>query len=232
MERRVAVVTGASKGLGRELAGRLVAAGWSVVIDARRSEELADAAESLRRLAAIDVQVVAVPGDVSDAEHRRQLVEAAGQLGPVGLVVNNASTLGVSPLPRLVAIDADVLRRVFDVNVVGPVGLIALLAPRLGPGTVLVNVTSDAATGAYEGWGGYGSSKAALDQISRVLAVEHPQWRVYAVDPGDMRTEMHQDAFPGEDISDRPEPGAAADAIMTLVESDRPSGRYQAMEVT
>ncbi|MEO1062773.1 MAG: SDR family oxidoreductase [Actinomycetota bacterium] len=231
MNQRTAILTGASQGLGLALARRLVDEGWAVVIDARRADRLADAAAELTERAGDADRVEAVAGDVTDPEHRRAVAEAARRLGDVQLVVNNASTLGASPLPHLDELDDDTLRRVLDVNVVAPVALVRELADDLAAGAVVVNISSDAATGAYEGWGGYGASKAALDQVSRVLAAEHPEWRVLAVDPGDMHTEMHQDAFPGEDIGDRPEPDGAAAAILALVDGDHPSGRYAAAEV-
>ena len=158
-----------------------------------------------RELSAL-TRVAAIPGDVTDPEHRRQLVDAAARLGPITVIVNNASTLGTSPLPRLDDIDVEILRRTFETNVVAPLALYQLAAPRLAAGAVVVNVTSDAAVEGYPGWGGYGATKAALEQVGRVLAAEREDLRVITVDPGDMRTEMHQDAFPGEDISDRPDP--------------------------
>ena len=147
------------------------------------------------------------------------------------LVVNNASTLGASPLPSLSTIGTDVLRSVFDVNVIAPIALVQALDTTLVDGATIVNITSDAAVEAYEGWGGYGASKAALEHASRVLAAERPELRVLVVDPGDMRTEMHQDAFPGEDISDRPEPTASVPGLVALITGDQPSGRYQAREL-
>ena len=175
---------------------------------------------------------MSIPGDIADPAHRAQLVEAVQELGRLDLLVNNASTLGESPLPALATIDLDVLRRVYEVNVVAP---LALTQPLLGlleasSGTI-VNITSDAAVEAYEGWGGYGSSKAAFEQLSAVLAAEQPQLRVLVVDPGDMRTEMHQDAFPGEDISDRPLPAAVVPGLVALIDGDHPSGRVRAAEV-
>lgn len=226
----VAVITGGSQGLGLALAERFATDGWSVVIDARRTDRLDAAVDRLRPSAAEGATIVGVAGDVTDPVHRRALAEAARELGPVGLLVNNASTLGASPLPRLDAIGADVLRRTFDVNVVAPVALIGELTDDLGDRAMVVNISSDAALGAYEGWGGYGSSKAALDQVSRVLAAEHPEWRVLAIDPGDMATEMHQAAFPGEDISDRPDPTEAVAAVLALIRGEQPSGRYPAGE--
>jgi NAD(P)-dependent dehydrogenase (short-subunit alcohol dehydrogenase family) len=221
-----AIVTGASRGLGLALARALARAGWSLVIDARGSAELARAARELGRL----TDVGALPGDVSDPDHRRELVEAAGQR--VDLLVNNASALGPSPLPALDAYPLDELERVYRVNVLAPLGLVQLALPRIPEGGRIVNVTSDAGVEAYEGWGGYGSAKAALEQLSRVLGVEHPELRVYAVDPGDMRTRMQQDAFPGEDISDRPPPEDSVPGLLALVTGDLESGRYTARELS
>jgi NAD(P)-dependent dehydrogenase (short-subunit alcohol dehydrogenase family) len=220
------VVTGASQGLGLALAGELARGGWSIVVDARRADRLDRAVEGLHRDAP-SAAVVGLAGDVTDSAHRAALRSAASELGPIGLLVNNASTLGTSPLPRLDAIDPEVLRSIFDVNVVAPIALVRDLADDFAPGATVVNVTSDAGVEAYEGWGGYGASKAALEYASRVLAVERPDLRVLVVDPGDMRTEMHQDAFPGEDISDRPEPRERVPALLLLIEGHEPSGRYQ-----
>jgi NAD(P)-dependent dehydrogenase (short-subunit alcohol dehydrogenase family) len=217
-----AIVTGASRGLGLALAGALADRGWRLVIDARDEVALERAAAGLRDRA----EVIAIPGDVADPDHRRALVDAAGPA--VDLLVNNASSLGPSPLPPLYAYPLDQLEQVYRVNVLAPLALTQLVLPRLVEGAGVVNVTSDAAVEAYEGWGGYGSAKAALEQLSAVLAVEHPALRVYAVDPGDMNTRMHQDAFPGEDISDRPQPAASVPGLLALIEGDLPSGRYAA----
>jgi NAD(P)-dependent dehydrogenase (short-subunit alcohol dehydrogenase family) len=221
-----AIVTGASRGLGLALARALARAGWSLVIDARGSAELARAARELGRL----TDVAALPGDVSDPDHRRELVEAAGER--VDLLVNNASALGPSPLPALDAYPLDELERVYRINVLAPLALVQLALPRIPKGGRIVNVTSDAGVEAYEGWGGYGSAKAALEQLSRVLGVEHPELRVYAVDPGDMRTRMQQEAFPGEDISDRPPPEDSVPGLLALVTGDLASGRYTARELS
>ena len=224
---RVALITGASQGLGRALAAGLAERGWTLVVDARRADRLAAAVSGLP-----EGRVIAIPGDVADPVHRAQLVAAVESLGRLDLLVNNASTLGASPLPALDAIDLDLFRNIYEVNVVAPLALTQSLLPTLAAshGTLL-NVTSDAAVEAYEGWGGYGSSKAALDQVSAVLGAEHPDVRVLAVDPGDMRTEMHQDAFPGEDISDRPLPEAVVPGLVALIESDHPSGRTHVSEL-
>jgi NAD(P)-dependent dehydrogenase (short-subunit alcohol dehydrogenase family) len=220
-----AVITGASRGLGRALARALADDGWRLVVDARGAEQLEQAARELGRLG----DVVALAGDVSDPWHRRALIDAAGDR--MDLLVNNASVLGPSPQPRLEAYSLDELQRVYEVNVLAPLDLIQLALPRLPEGGRIVNVTSDAAIEAYEGWGGYGSAKAALEQLSAVLAAERPELRVYAVDPGDMRTQLHQAAFPGEDISDRPLPSESVPGLIPLVEGVLPSGRYRAAEV-
>jgi NAD(P)-dependent dehydrogenase (short-subunit alcohol dehydrogenase family) len=220
----VAIVTGASQGLGFALAELLADRGWNLVVDARRAERLHAAVARL----ATRTTVVGVAGDVADAGHRAELVRAAASLGPVRLLVNNASTLGASPLPALDAIEPDTFLRILEVNVVAPFALVRDLGELLEEHATVVNVTSDAAVEAYPGWGGYGASKAALEHGSRVLAAERPDLRVLLVDPGDMRTEMHQDAFPGEDISDRPDPGSRAPALLALVVGDHPSGRYEA----
>jgi NAD(P)-dependent dehydrogenase (short-subunit alcohol dehydrogenase family) len=216
-----AIVTGASRGLGLALTRALVERGWRVAVDARDAAALRDAWPD----APADVLVA---GDVTDADHRRALVDAAAPA--VDLVVNNASFLGPSPQPALADYPLDVLRRVYEVNVVAPVALLQLALPRLAPGAAVVNITSDAATEAYAGWGGYGSSKAALEQLTAILAAEHPDLRVYAVDPGDMRTQMQQDAFPGQDISDRPLPEDSVPGLLALIEGSLPSGRYEARE--
>ena len=229
---KVAIVTGASRGLGLALARGLADHGWALVLDARGAGPLAQVAEELGAV----TTVVAIPGDVADAGHRRALVEAAERLGGIDVggidaVVNNASVLGPSPQPALGEYPLDVLREVFEVNVVAPLALVQAALPHMRAGGRVVNITSDAAVEAYEGWGGYGSSKAALEQMTAVLAAEHPELRVYRVDPGDLRTQMHQDAFPGEDISDRPLPDVAVPGLLALLEDDHPSGRYRAQEV-
>src|ERR671929_1030472 len=219
----VGIVTGASRGLGLALTKALAERGWTVVVDARGSDALQSAAAGLEG-------VVSVPGDVSDAAHRQALVEAAGDR--IDLVVNNASLLGPSPQPPLAEYPLDELARVYEVNVFAPLALVQLALPRLAPSAAIVDVTSDAAVEPYEGWGGYGSSKAALEQLTAILAAEHPDLRIYTVDPGDMRTQMQQDAFPGEDISDRPPPEESVPGLLALIESSRPSGRYTAAEVS
>ena len=227
--RPVALITGASAGLGLVLAHGLADRGWTLVIDARGAGPLKDAADAL----ANRTDVVPLVGDVTDPEHRADLVEAVNQLGRLDLLVNNASYLGPSPLQALAAADLDELRRVYEVDVLAPIGLTQALLPALTTAAgVLINISSDAAVEAYETWGGYGSAKAALDHATRVLAAEHPTLSVYAVDPGDLRTAMHQAAFPGEDISDRPEPATVVPAFLQLLDSRPESGRYRAAEFT
>lgn len=223
----IALVTGASRGLGLALAEALADRGWSLVVDARDAAALSAAAE---RLAARTV-VHAVPGSIADPAHRRALAAAAASLGPVDLLVNNASTLGPSPLPSLATVDPAALTAVLATNVVAPLALFQQVRASLAPGAVVVDVTSDAATGAWPGWGPYGASKAALDQLTAVLAAEHEDLHVYAFDPGDMRTRMHQDAFPGEDISDRPRPETVVPALLRLVDERPPSGRLRAADL-
>ncbi len=226
----IAVVTGGSKGLGKALVGALLSGGWSVVTDARDPEALA---ATERALSSPGRVLEAIAGDVAEAAHRDALIEAARELGGLDLLVNNASTLGLSPLPELSDYPLAAFRRAYEVNVIAPLALIqaglGLLHRSARPR--ILNITSDASVEHYEGWGGYGSSKAALDYLSAVLALEEPDVTVWALDPGDMRTQMHQDAFPGEDISDRPPPEEVVPAIVALIESERPSGRVRASQV-
>jgi NAD(P)-dependent dehydrogenase (short-subunit alcohol dehydrogenase family) len=225
----VAVVTGVSRGFGQALARSLAADGWALVVDARNGPALRDAAVELQALGAV---VRALPGDIRDPAHRRLLVESAGILGGIDLLVNNAGTLGPSPLPPLERVGVDALTEVLAVNVAAPLALVQAALPRLRRSRgAVVAVTSDAAVEAYEGWGVYGASKAALEQMHHVLGAEEPEVRVYRFDPGDMRTQMHQDAFPGEDISDRPDPAEAAAALRRLLGWAPPSGRYRAAEL-
>ena len=202
--RRVALITGASRGLGASLAEFLARQGYDLIMTARGREPLERVAQTLEGRGG---EVVAIAGDVADDGHRRRLVAAAESLGGLDLLVNNASTLGAAPLPRLADYPLDDLEHVFAVNVLAPLALTQLALPLLtARGGLIVNLSSDAAVGGYPGWGGYGASKAALDLITLTLADELRGVGVVAVDPGDMRTEMHQLAFPGEDISDRPLP--------------------------
>jgi NAD(P)-dependent dehydrogenase (short-subunit alcohol dehydrogenase family) len=224
--RRTALITGASRGFGRALAERLATDGWTLVVDARDAQALEEARRAID--AAGDGRVVALPGDIDDPVHVTALVGAAVGQGCFELLVNNAGTLGPHPLPPVSGLHAADLEQTLRTNVVAPLRIVRAALPHLRAtrGT-LVNVTSDAAVEGYEGWGAYGASKAALEQLSRVLAAEEPDIRVYWVDPGDMRTRMHQDAFPGEDISDRPSPDSRVPGLVRLVEERPPSGRYQ-----
>ena len=229
----IALVTGGSRGLGKAITRSLLARGWSVVTDARGSSKLGAAAAELRAGLPPGVELIALVGDVTDAGHRDTLMQSAAQLGGLDLVVNNAGILGPSPQPPLAEYPVERMSEVYAANTLAPLAVIQV-ALRLLHGSVdprVLNITSDAAIEAYAGWGGYGSSKAALEQLSRVLAMEEPWLRVWSVDPGDMATQMHQEAFPGEDISDRPTPEGVVGTLVCLVESNRPSGRYAAAEL-
>jgi NAD(P)-dependent dehydrogenase (short-subunit alcohol dehydrogenase family) len=221
----VALVTGASRGLGAALAARLAGRGWTLIVDARDGGALEAAVKGW------DGEVIAIPGDVTDQGHREELARAVHDLGTLDLLVNNASLLGPSPQPPLDRYPIDVLENVYRVNVFAPLALTRLVLPELkAAGGIVVNVTSDASVEPYEGWGGYGSSKAALDQLTAILAAEQPTVGVYAFDPGDMRTQMYQEAYPGEDISDRPEPETVIPAFLRLIEDRPSSGRYRASD--
>ena len=221
-----AIITGASRGFGLALAADLAGDGWHVIVDGRHADRLRAA------VADLGPNVEAIPGDVTDPDHRLALVAAAVRHGRLDLLVNNASGLGPSPLPPLSEHPLDVLEDLYRANVVAPLGLVQLALPLLrASGGAVVDVTSDAAVERYEGWGGYGSTKAALEQLGNVLALEEPDVRVWSFDPGDMRTQMHQDAFPGEDISDRPEPATVVPALRRLLEQRPDSGRIRAADL-
>jgi NAD(P)-dependent dehydrogenase (short-subunit alcohol dehydrogenase family) len=226
--RRTALITGASRGLGLALARQLAEQDWNLIIDARGAEALKKVQKELARR----TFVTAVGGDVADPAHRRALAVAARAAGGLDGVVNNASILGPSPQPALLDYPLEALEQVYQVNVLAPLGLLQAVRSNLKPGARIINITSDAGVEAYPGWGGYGSSKAALEHLSAILAEENPAWRVYWVDPGDMRTRMHQEAFPGEDISDRPLPEESVPGLLELLEGNRPSGRYAARALT
>ncbi len=223
----VALLTGASKGLGRALAAALSARGDTLIVDARDADRLRSATRELG-----PGRLVAIPGDVTDPEHRGDLAAAVAGIGRLDLVVNNASRLGPSPQPTLGEYPLDELRRVYEANLHAPLALVQIALPWLTrSGGTILNISSDAAVEAYQGWGGYGSAKAALDQLTAVLAEEHPDLHVYAVDPGDMRTDMQQQAFPGEDISDRVEPETVVPALLRLIDERPASGRYRAADL-
>lgn len=220
-----AIVTGGTRGLGRALVEHLTRDGWTVVFDARRETDVARTVDEVNR-AGHAGEAIGVAGDIVDPHHCAELVAAIRDRG-LDLLVNNAGSLGPSPLPRLVEIESADLLDLFATNTIAPLSLFRALEGPLERGRgVVVNISSDAAIEAYRGWGGYGASKAALDQISKVLASEHPELAIYAFDPGDMRTDMHQAAFPGEDISDRPSPENVVPRLMRLIELRPPSGRY------
>lgn len=223
----VAIVTGASRGFGRAVTAALLDRGWTVVGDARRRSDLESTARELN-----STDLITLPGDVTDTRHRAALLLAATDAGPLRLLVNNASRLGPSPQPALADYPDTGLRAVYDTNLFAPVALIQAALPALSANAgMIVNLTSDAAVEPYAGWSGYGSSKAALDQLSAILAAEVPNVPVYAFDPGDMRTEMHQAAFPGDDISDRPEPEAKVPALLRLLDTRPAAGRYRAADL-
>lgn len=224
---KTALITGSSRGLGLALARELAERNWNLIINARGAQALQAAYRELSRV----TQVTAVPGDITSKTHRQALAVAAEAAGGLDAVVNNAGILGPSPQPALLDYPLEALEQVYKANVVAQLGVLQAVRRWLKPDARIVNVTSDAGVEAYEGWGGYGSSKAALEQLSAILAAENPEFRVYWVDPGDMRTQMQQEAFPGEDISDRPLPEASVPGLVALLEGDWPSGRYQAREL-
>ena len=225
--RKTAMITGASRGLGLALARALASRNWQLIIDGRDNGTLRIAAAEVEK----NTRVWSIQGDISDPDHRQQLAKAAAEAGGLDLIVNNASFLGPSPQPALLAYPLDTLMDVYKINVVAPLGLLQAVQSLFKPGVRLINVTSDAGVEAYEGWGGYGSSKAALEHWSAILAEERPDLKVYWVDPGDMRTQMQQEAFPGEDISDRPLPEESIPGLLALIEGDFPSDRYQARNI-
>ena len=228
-DKKVAVVTGASKGFGRAVAAVLVRAGWSVIGDARDQDELTRTKDELAK----EGDFIAVPGSVTNEDHLHALVNLASEVGKLSLLVNNAGTLGPTPRPSLQDLTAEGLEGLFETNVISPLRLIQLALPRMSGGGVVINVTSDASITAYAGWGGYSASKAALDSLTGVLDAEDSnEIRFYALDPGDLQTDMHREAYPGEDISDRRLPEESAPAIIHLLSELPPSGRYRAEDLT
>lgn len=224
---KTALITGASKGLGLELAKALAQRGWRLVINARNAERLYQVQKELSQ----HTEVEAISGDVIDEIHLLQFPERIAKWDGLDLVINNASTLGMSPQPHLLDYPIEVIHTVFHTNVIAPLSLLQKVKKQLKPNAKIINISSDAGVEAYAGWGGYGASKAALEHLSHILAVENPQWKVYWVDPGDMRTDMHQAAFPNEDISDRPLPQESVSGFLELIEGDLPSGRYESRKM-
>jgi NAD(P)-dependent dehydrogenase (short-subunit alcohol dehydrogenase family) len=222
-----ALITGASRGLGLALARQLAQNGWGLILDARGKKAL----EQVRDELSPQTKVIAISGDVKAESHRRKLLKAAQELGGLDALVNNASLLGPSPQPPLLNYPLDVLEEVYRVNVIAPLAIVQTLHSVVKTDACIINVTSDAGVEAYGGWGGYGSSKAALEHLSHILAEENPAWRVYWVDPGDMRTQMQQEAFPDEDISDRPLPEESVPGLLALIDGQFPSGRYRTREL-
>ncbi len=224
---KTALITGASRGLGLALARALAVEGWRLIIDARFMEVLEFVQEEIAQL----TEVIAIPGSVADRDHRSELAQAAKKFGGLDVLVNNAGILGPSPQPDLLDYPLEMLEEVYRINVIAPLGVLQAVHDYLKPGARILNVTSDAGVNAYPGWGGYGSGKAALEQLSAILAVENPDWKVYWVDPGDMRTQMHQEAYPDEDISDRSLPIESVPGLIALLEGGYPSGRYVAKDL-
>lgn len=227
-ETRTALITGASRGLGLALATALAKEGWQLIINGRNASALLKVQNELSAFAKVE----AISGDLIDEIHLLQFPERAARLGGLDLVVNNASTLGASPQPALLEYKIEDLHQIFHTNVIAPLSLLQKLREQMKPKAVVINISSDAAVEAYAGWGGYGASKAALDHLTAILAKENPQWQIYSFDPGDMRTRLHQEAFPGEDISDRPLPEeVAVPGLLKLIRSSPPAGRYLAKKI-
>ncbi len=224
---KTALITGASRGLGLALARALAEDGWQLIVDARYADVLDFVQDELRQL----TEVVAISGSVADRNHLQALAGAAEDAGGLDAVVNNAGILGPSPQPDLLDYSLQALEEVYRINTIAPLGVLQAVRDYLKSGVRILNITSDAGVNAYPGWGGYGSSKAALEQLSAILAAENPDWKIYWVDPGDMRTQMHQEAYPGEDISDRPLPVESVPGLLTLLEGVYPSGRYIANDL-
>ncbi len=225
--KRTALITGASRGLGLAIARTLAQQGWQLILTARNAPKLLAVQEELSQISTVD----AISGDVIDEIHLLQLPARIAKMGGLDLVINNASTLGISPQPVLLDSPIEVIHSVFHTNVIAPLSLLQKVKYHLKPEARIINVSSDAAVSAYESWGAYGASKAALDHLSAIFAKENPQWKIYWVDPGDMRTQMHQEAFPREDISDRPLPESTVPGFMQLIEEEWPSGRYLSQQL-
>lgn len=227
MTSKTILITGASRGLGLALARALAQQGWQLIINARGAEALDQAYVELSQ----HTTVISIAGDVGDATHRQLLADAADSLGGLDAVVNNAGILGPSPQPALLDYPLGILSDVYHLNTIAPLAILQAVQHTLKPQATILNITSDAAVEPYPGWGGYGSSKAALEQLTNILAAENPHWHIYAVDPGDMQTQMHQEAFPGEDISDRGLPEESVPGLVELLHGELPSGRYEARKI-
>jgi Short-chain dehydrogenases of various substrate specificities len=223
---RTALITGASRGLGRSLAAALAERGWSLLLTARNAQDLEATREALKHLAPI----TAIAGDVSDPAHRARLAEEVRAWGRLDLLVNNAAVLGPSPRPSLLELSPEELERICRVNAVAPIAMVQALHEFLPPGACIVNLSSDAAPECFEGWGGYGASKAMLDHLSGTLALENPQWRVYWVDPGEMRTRLYEESFPGDNLDYLHPPEVSVPRFLELIQGKSPSGRYFAQD--
>ena len=221
-EYKTAIITGASRGLGLALARLLAEQNWKLIINARNAKKLYEVKKELEQ----KTEVIAISGDVRDEVHLLQFPENLEKWGHLDLIVNNASSLGASPQPHLLDYPIEAIHNIFHTNVIAPLSLLQKVKTYLHNDSRIINISSDAAVEAYPGWGGYGASKAALDHLSAILAAENPQWKIYWVDPGDMRTQMHQEAFPGEDISDRPLPETTLPGFLRLIQGNVPSGRH------
>ncbi len=223
---RTALITGASRGLGRALAEALAERGWTLLLTARNADDLDETRAALEPLA----PVAAIAGDVADPRHRARLADAARDLGGIDALINNAGVLGPSPRPSLLDLSADELERICRVNAVAPIAMAQALRDLLPAGACIVNVSSDAAPECFEGWGGYGASKAMLDHLSGTLALENPQWRVYWVDPGEMRTRLYEESFPGDNLDYLHPPEVSVPRFLELIQGNEPSGRYFAQD--
>ena len=221
-----ALITGASRGLGRALATAMAERGWALILTSRSADDLEAVREALQPLA----PVAAIAGDVTDPRHRARLADAARDLGGLDLLINNAAVLGPSPRPALLDLDPDALEQICRVNAVAPLAMVQALRDLLPEGACIVNISSDAAPDSYEGWGGYGASKAMLDHLSGTLALENPQWRVYWVDPGEMRTRLYEESYPGDNLDYLHPPEVSVPRFLELIEGQSPSGRYFAQD--
>jgi NAD(P)-dependent dehydrogenase (short-subunit alcohol dehydrogenase family) len=223
---RTALITGASRGLGRALAAALAERGYRLILTARNAADLDATREALKHLS----EVAAIAGDVADPRHRARLADVVRDLGGLDLLINNAGVLGPSPRPMLLDLPPEELERICRVNAVAPIAMVQALRDLLPAGACIVNLSSDAAPECFEGWGGYGASKAMLDHLSGTLALENPQWRVYWIDPGDMRTRLYEESFPGDNLDYLHPPEVSVPRFLELIQGNEPSGRYFAQD--